>query len=58
MAEAGQLPFPPARVNEFGERMRALSCPPVHHSEAYAAAYLPAYRVVARASLPQALTRG
>ena len=40
------LGFDPAVTERFIADYRAIGCPPVHHSAAYAAAYAPAYRVV------------
>jgi hypothetical protein len=48
MASAGHLPFSQALVREYAVRMEALNYPAVHHSDAYRAAYRPAYRVIAR----------
>jgi hypothetical protein len=48
MTKDGHLPFLEASLVEFGERMEGLKHPAVHHSEAYRAAYHPAYRVIAK----------
>jgi hypothetical protein len=50
----GSLPFSRADAEAFGRRMDDAGYPAVHHSAAFGAAYRPAYRVVARAFLPQA----
>jgi hypothetical protein len=49
------LAFDEADVNGFFARMKVAGFPAVHHSAAFEAAYRPAYRVVARAFLPQDL---
>ena len=46
LAAAGQVPFPPPDLDAFLRRMESHGFPAVHHSEAYEAAYRPAYRVV------------
>jgi hypothetical protein len=46
MAGAGPIPLTRAALHESFERMRARGYPAVEHSEAYEAAYRPAYRVV------------
>jgi hypothetical protein len=48
MAAAGRLPLSQALVREYAVRMARLNYPAVHHSDAYRAAYRPAYRVIAR----------
>jgi hypothetical protein len=52
MAVAGHLPFSQALVREYAVRMEELNYPVVHHSDAYRAAYRPAYRIIARDFLP------
>ena len=47
LAVEGCLPFTHAEVQEYGCSLAAQGYPAVHHSAAYAAAYSPAYRVVA-----------
>lgn len=42
----GKLPFAPRQVERYIKRLRDSGYPPVSHSEAYRAAYAPAYRVV------------
>lgn len=54
LAAGGSLPFSRADAAAFGRRADAAGFPAVHHSAAFGAAYRPAYRVVARAFLPQA----
>ncbi len=53
MAERGDVWINPDTLAAFIEEQRARDYPAVHHSEAYEAAYAPAYRVVLRATLPQ-----
>ena len=53
LAADGSLPFSRPDARAFGRRMADAGFPAVHHSAAYGAAYRPAYRVVARAFLPQ-----
>jgi hypothetical protein len=48
LASEGKLPFTPEDMSAFVRRLDSLGFPAVHHSEAYTAAYRPAYRVVAR----------
>jgi hypothetical protein len=55
IAGTGRLPFQRAEAEVHWRQMEALNCPAVRHSGAYAAAYLPAYRVVAAEFLPDAL---
>jgi hypothetical protein len=43
---SGLLPLAEVPLREFSGRMETLNYPAVHHSEAYRAAYRPAYRVV------------
>lgn len=51
MAAAGLLPFRPAQVRAFMQRMEERGFPAVHHSPVYETLYRPAYRVVARTFL-------
>jgi hypothetical protein len=51
MAFAGLLPFQPAQIGEFMQRMEQQGFPAAHHSPIYEEWYQPAYRVVARAFL-------
>lgn len=53
LVEDGSLPFSRSDARAFGRRMADAGFAAVHHSAAYGAAYRPAYRVVARAFLPQ-----
>ncbi len=54
MADAGELPFAPQDASAQIAAYRAAGCPSVHHSEAFRAAYHPAYRIV-RAQYAQLL---
>lgn len=56
LARDGTLPFEAGRVSALFAEMQAASFPAVHHSQVYAAAYLPAYRVIAREFLPEQFT--
>lgn len=58
LAGEGRLPFDAGGLREWGERMRGAGYPAVHHSEAYARVYRPAYRVVAAECLPAELRGG
>ncbi len=55
MAEEGSLAFGPSSMKEYLAAKEAEGFPAIHHSGAYAAAYRPAYRVVARPFLPPGL---
>lgn len=44
--EAGELPLNAAETKAFLAQYRAAGCPSTHHSEAFRAAYAPAYRVI------------
>lgn len=55
LAEAKKLPFTADAARAFGEKMRAAGWPAVHHSKTFGAEYRPAYRVVARELLAEAL---
>ncbi len=57
MAHAGELPFSVEALRRFIKPLEAQGYPAVHHSETYRAAYHPAYRVIARGLLEQALPR-
>lgn len=46
LIDSGALPLDAAASREFLEKYRAAGCPATHHSEAFRAAYAPAYRVV------------
>lgn len=48
LAEAGETPFEGIELDLFLMRYRDQNHPAVHHSEAYRAAYAPAYRVAAQ----------
>jgi hypothetical protein len=52
LAREGPLRFDSDELAEFVARMKKAGFPPVHHSPAFEAEYLPAYRVVARHELP------
>jgi len=51
MAFAEQLPFQPAQIGEFMQRMAQQGFPAVHHSQVYERLYRPAYRIVLRTFL-------
>jgi hypothetical protein len=55
LADEGLVGLDRAGIGRHAARMKAACFPAVHHSAAYVAAYRPAYRVVARAFLPQEL---
>lgn len=57
MAAAGEIPLPRAALHGYFERMRAQGYPAVEHSDAYASAYHPAYRVVLGDLLPAAAVK-
>jgi hypothetical protein len=57
-AKDGHLQCDLSAAREFGARMAKLNYPAIHHSEAYKAAYRPAYRVVAREFLSGPLGGG
>lgn len=46
LAQEGKMPFSLESLANYLRQYRAQGCPPVSHSEAYRAAYAPAYRVV------------
>lgn len=48
---AGGCPFTPQALDAYLTDYQLRGCPPVHHSEAYRAAYAPAYRVVLEGDL-------
>jgi len=58
LAEEQRLPFTPEAARAWGERMRAAGWPAVHHSPVFGADYRPAYRVIAREFLSEALPPG
>lgn len=53
LAREGVFPFSESELEVFLEQMNTLDLPAVHHSPEYEQVYRPAYRVVARAALPQ-----
>lgn len=55
MADEDETPFDPAALDLYLILYREKGCPAVHHSDAYRAAYAPAYRVVAQKKLKDAL---
>ena len=55
MADADETPFDPAALELYLILYQEKGCPAVHHSDAYRAAYAPAYRVVAQKKLKDAL---
>jgi len=57
LAQDGRLPFAAAAAREFGRAMAEKGFPAVHHSKRYAAAYRPAYRVIAKELLAEALPK-
>ena len=57
MAEEDETPFDPVELDVYLIRYREKKCPAVHHSEAYRAAYQPAYRVVNQKKLKDYLAR-
>jgi hypothetical protein len=57
MAGEGLIALDPTEVELLAARMKTSGYPAVHHSSAYAVAYRPAYRVVARAALPVDVAR-
>ena len=46
LIESGELPVEPEPARAFLSQYRAAGCPSTHHSEAFRAAYAPAYRVI------------
>jgi hypothetical protein len=52
LADAGKIPFSRTEVTDYLDPIAAQGYPVVHHSEAFRAAYRPAYRVVALELLP------
>ena len=48
----GQLPFSPEKFEEEHSAWAEAGYPPVHHSDAFRAAYSPAYRVIANEYIP------
>lgn len=55
MAERDETPFDPVQLDIYLMQYEEKHCPAAHHSEAYRAAYAPAYRVVAQKKLKDAL---
>jgi hypothetical protein len=55
LADEGLVGLDREGIGRRAAQMKAACFPAVHHSAAYVAAYRPAYRVVARAFLPQEL---
>lgn len=55
LVRAGRLAFPETDIASLTLRMQRAGFPAVHHSEAYVAAYRPAYRVVARSCMGEEL---
>ncbi len=53
LAAQGRLPFSAEVAQRFGAQMARAGYPAVHHSEEYARAYRPAYRVVLKSLLPE-----
>lgn len=52
LAEAGGIPFDPTKVSRYFAKITEDNYPVVTHSDAFRAAYKPAYRVVALDFLP------
>lgn len=52
LTRAGEMPFGSAELEEYLAEYRAAGCPMVSHSEAYRAAYRPAYRVIETRYIP------
>lgn len=57
LAQDARLPFGAAAAREFGRAMAEKGFPAVHHSKRYAAAYRPAYRVIAKELLTDVLPK-
>jgi len=53
LCQEGALNFNPEQFSGYIALQRTAGFPPVHHSEPYRKNYLPAYRVVARETLPK-----
>ncbi len=53
LAQEGVLPFAPEQFSGYIADQRAKDFPPVHHSPLYKEKYNPAYRIVARETLPK-----
>ena len=53
LAQEGVLPFAPEHFSGYIAEQRAKGFPPVHHSPLYTEKYRPAYRIVARETLPK-----
>lgn len=52
LVEEQALPFPPDAFKKALEDWKALGYPAIHHSDAFRAAYQPAYRVIANRYVP------
>jgi len=53
MAAASAIPFEADAVQSFFHEMREKEYPAVHHSDAYAEKYSPAYRIILKKYVPQ-----
>lgn len=58
MARSGEVAWPADSVNRLFAEARAAGYPAMHHSDAYEAAYHPAYRVVSVTLVAAALPQG
>ena len=47
LVQSGEIPLDVARFAQALQEWQAFGCPAIHHSEAFRAAYSPAYRVIA-----------
>ncbi len=56
LCQKGVLAFAPEQFSKYIADRRTASFPPVHHSPMYKEKYCPAYRVVARETLPKETT--
>jgi hypothetical protein len=57
LTQEGVLPFAAEQFSGYIADQRAKSYPPVHHSPLYTEKYRPAYRIVARETLPKELVK-
>jgi hypothetical protein len=57
LAQEGVLPFAPEQFSGYIADQRTNGFPPVHHSQLYTEKYRPAYRIVARETLPKELVK-
>ena len=57
LTREGHLPFSPDALNVYLTQYESKGYPPVSHSEAYRAAYHPAYRVVEERCLPEEIAK-